>query len=303
MQKSGENVTLSIANRVFATMGLKLLESYKSDSLNYYGSETELLDFVQDTEGSRKRINTWVEQQTNNKIKDLIPSGALNPASVVVLTNAIYFKGDWALKFKASNTKKREFHLTESKSEMIDMMHMEKEKWLSGTSDKWDCKMLQLPYKGKRISMMIILPNQIDGLGKVEANLSLGMFTEMRSQMYEDDAIVALPKFKMESSFELEKVLPQMGIIEIFSPKKADFDRMVADHPDNIAVSKVIHKAFVEVNEEGTEAAAATGMVMRLMCMPMPPMEFIADHPFLFLIQENESGTILFIGRFTQPPK
>ena len=303
MQKSGENVTLSIANRVFATLGLKLLESYKSDSLNYYGSETELLDFVQDTEGSRKRINTWVEQQTNNKIKDLIPSGALNPASVVVLTNAIYFKGDWALKFKASNTKKREFHLTKSKSEMIDMMHMEKEKWLSGISDKWDCKMLQLPYKGKRISMMIILPNQIDGLGKVEANLSLGMLTEMRSQMYEDDAIVALPKFKMESSYELEKVLPQMGITEIFSPKKADFDRMVADQPDNIAVSKVIHKAFVEVNEEGTEAAAATGVVMRLMCMPMPPMEFIADHPFLFLIQENESGTILFIGRFTQPPK
>ena len=157
LQKVGEHVTLSVANRSYLDLKLKLSERCKSDSLKYYGSETELLDFVGDTEGSRKRINTWVEQQTNNKIKDLIPPGALDtPLPVVlVLTNAIYFKGEWARKFDASETKKGEFHLTPSKSEMIDMMHMKDEKWLFGTSDKWDCKMLQLPYKGE--------PNQHDG--------------------------------------------------------------------------------------------------------------------------------------------
>ena len=308
LQKSGEHVTFSVANRAYLALGVKLLERYKCDSLKYYGSETELLDFVGDTEGSRQRINAWIEQQTNNKIKDLIPSGVLDQISPVglILTNAIYFKSEWARIFKAFKTRKREFHLTASKSEMIDMMHMEDEDWLFGTSDKWDCKMLQLPYKEGGISMMVILPNKIEGLGILEANLSIDMFTEMRSQMYGNELeIVVLPKFKMESSFELENVLPQIGIKDIFSPEKANFDRMFEDKPDNIVVSKVIHKAFVGVNEAGTEAAAVSAMFYKLLCLTEwlgpPRMEFIADHPFLFLIQENDSGTILFIGRFTQP--
>ena len=308
LQKSGDDVTLSVANRAYLALGFTLLESYKSDSLKYYGSETELLDFVGDTEGSRQRINAWIEQQTNNKITDLIPCGALDPPPpvVVVLTNAIYFKGEWARQFEALNTQKREFHLTTSTYEMIDMMHIQGEEWLIGTSDKWDCKMLQLPYKGQRFSMMVILPNKIEGLKKVETNLSIDMVTEMRSQMYGNKVgLVVLPKFKMESSFELGKALPQMGITDIFSPKKANFDRMIEDKPDVIAVSKVIHKAFVEVNEEGTEATAVTTTVVdipRSNCL-RPRMDFIVDHPFLFLIQDNKSGTILFIGRFTQPTK
>ena len=298
----GENVTLFIANRVFSSLGLKLSENYTSDALKYYGSETELLDFVDDTEGSRKRINAWIEEQTNNKIQDLIPSDALDPNVVLVLTNAIYFKGEWQRQFEAFRTDKQAFHLTESESEMIDMMHMGKEKWLVGTSDKWDCKMLQLPYKGKRVSMMIVLPNAIDGLQKVEESLSFGMLKELRSQMYEQEVEnVALPKFKIESSFELEKVLPQMGITEIFSPKEANFDRMFTDHTENIEVSRVFHKAFVEVNEGGTEAAAATVVILKEYCLRLSQIDFIADHPFLFLIQENHSGTILFIGRFTRP--
>ena len=228
------------------------------------------------------------------------------PMLGLILTNAIYFKSEWARMFKAFKTRKREFHLTTSKSEMIDMMHMENEEWLFGTSEKLDCKLLQLPYKGNRISMMVILPNEVEGLKKVEANLSLGMLTEMRSQMKGNNLeIVVLPKFKMESSFELEQVLPQMGITDIFSPEKANFDRMIVNKSGNIKVSKVIHKAFVGVNEVGTEAAAVTAIYCEPMCLRIwrgpPRMKFIADHPFLFLIQENDSGTILFIGRFTQP--
>ena len=125
--KIGRNCdTFYIANMIFAAAGMKLLESYKSDSLNYYGSEAELLDLIGDTEGSRERINTWVEQQTNNKIKDLFPAGSLGSNSVVVLTNAIYFKGEWETKFDASWTKKGEFYLSKTKSEITDMMHMRK---------------------------------------------------------------------------------------------------------------------------------------------------------------------------------
>ena len=301
-KKSGD-VTLSVANRAYLALGLRLRENYKADSRKYYKCETELLDFDGDKERARKRINAWVEQQTHNKIKDLIPSDAFDPPPVFVLTNAIYFKGEWARKFRASKTRKREFHLTKSKCEMIDMMQMEDEKWLFGTSEKWDCKLIQLPYNGERISMIVILPNTTNGLGILDANLSLGMFTEMRSKMYENELeIMVLPKFKMESSFELKKVLQQMGITDIFSPGKANFDRMFEDQPDTITVSKVIHKAFVEVNEEGTEAAAATAVFSTDACK-LESQHFIANHPFLFLIQENDSGTVLFIGRFTQPPK
>ena len=305
VQRSGEKVTLFIANRIFALLGLQMLENYKSDALKYYESETELLDFVGDSEGSRQQINAWVEEQTNNKIKDLIPSCAFDPPSevVLVLINAIYFRGEWERKFEPFRTEKQPFFLTESKSELVDMMQMMDEKWLMGTSDKWDCKMLQLPYKGKEISMMIVLPNAIDGLGKVEASLSLGMLKEMRSQMYKQNVdILELPKFKIESSFELEKVLPQIGITDIFSPGKANFDRMITNPSDNIAVSKVIHKAFVEVKEGGTEAAAASVAEITLKCCNLQAIYFIANHPFLFLIQENHTGTILFIGRFTTPP-
>jgi serpin B len=185
---------------------------------------------------------------------------------------------------------------------MVDMMHMEKKKWLIGTSDSHDCKVLSLPYKGEELSMIIVLPNTVDGLSKLESNLSSETFKELTKEMYQEDAIVSIPKFKLESSFQLEKILPNMGITDIFS-RSADFGAMMNNPPEGTFVSDVIHKAFVEVNEEGTEAAAATAVMMRLMCMPMEPLVFNADHPFLFLIRENSTGSVLFIGRFTEPTK
>ena len=299
--KSKEGAKLAIANRIFSRLGLDIRDSYKKDSLSFYNGEVELLDFVGDPEGSRNRINKWVEDQTNNKIKDLIPTGGINALSLIVLTNAIYFKGDWDKAFESSKTKKEKFHVSKSESVMVDMMNMEKKNWIAGESQKLDCLMLELPYKGKELSMMFILPNKDDGLSKLESNLTAESFQELTKSMYPQDVIVSIPKFKIESSFQLEKVLAGMGIEDIFT-RKADFSAMLDNPPEGTHVSDVIHKAFVEVNEEGTEAAAATAVMMRLMCARIDaPMVFRADHPFLFLIREISTGSILFIGRHLKP--
>lgn len=180
------------------------------------------------------------------------------------------------------------------------MMNMEKEKWLIGMSKSMDCQILDLPYKGGEMSMLIILPNKVDGLSSLESSLSADTFRALTKEMYREDVIVSIPKFKLESSFPLDKFLGGMGITDIFS-RKADFVAMMKNPPDGTHVSDVIHKAFVEVNEESTEAAATTTVMMELLCMPPEPKVFKADHFFLFLIRDNSTGTVLFIGRFLKP--
>ena len=303
MQSSIGTTTLSIANRIFTKKDLRVHDNYRLECLQYYGSELEQLDFAGNTEGSRLRINDWIAKETNNKIMDLIPQGALTSEAVVVLTNAIYFKGKWSKQFSATDTKKQAFHPTMTKSVEVDMMSIKRKRWVMGSSQIWQCKVLQLPYEGERLSMMVVLPDNVDGLRNIEMNLSMGLLGEITSSMCEDEiAVVAMPKFKMETSFELGMFIAQLGIVDIFSPAKADFSRMLIDPQENASVSNIIHKAFVEVNEEGTEAAAATAVFAFGGCAFPAPKTFIADHPFLFFIMENYSKTILFIGRFTQPP-
>ena len=182
---------------------------------------------------------------------------------------------------------------------MVEMMNMKEKKWIAGESQKLDCKMLELPYKGKELSMMFILPNKDDGLSKLESNLSAEHFQELTKAMHPQDVIVSIPKFKLESSFQPATVLAGMGIDDIFS-RKADFSAMLKNPPDGTHVSDVIHEAFVEVNEKGTEAAAAIA-VMEYCFRNFVPMVFRADHPFLFLIQAISTGAILFIGRHLKP--
>ncbi|XP_062603133.1 leukocyte elastase inhibitor-like [Saccostrea cucullata] len=301
--KYKEGTELAIANRIYSKLGLHIRESYKQKSIEVYNSELELLDFVGNPEGSRSIINTWVEEQTNNKIKDLIPPGVINNLTVAVLANAIYFKGDWENPFKSSETEREKFYISEIETEMIDMMHMGEKKWLISVSESLDCKVLNLPYKGEELSMLIFLPNKIDGLSEVESNLSPEILYEITQKLYYKGVIVTIPKFKLESSFEIVNVLAGMGITDIFSKYKSDFSAMMDNPPEETYVSGAIHKAFVEVNEEGTEAAAVMALTVSATCyvVPDPPVIFKADHPFLFLIRENSTGTVLFIGRFTKP--
>ncbi|XP_062579473.1 serpin B6-like [Saccostrea cucullata] len=300
--KSKEGSKLAIANRIFSKLGLDIREAYKQNSIEFYNSELELLNFVGNPEGSISRINTWVEEQTNNKIKDLIPPGVINDLTVTVLTNAIHFKGEWIKSFQSSKTERENFHISETETDMVDMMHMEENEWQITVSESLDCKVLNLPYKGRELSMLIFLPNKIDGLSEVESHLSPEILYEITQTMYNKGVIVSIPKFKLESSFELSKVLTEMGIADIFT-NKADFSAMMDNPPEGTSVSDVIHKAFVEVNEEGTEAAAVMVHMISTSCDSVSdlPVIFKADHPFLFLIREDSTGSVLFIGRFTKP--
>ncbi|XP_052066220.1 serpin B6-like [Mytilus californianus] len=297
--KSGNGVLVAIANRLFSKLGVDLKTNFTDAALKYYGSEVQLMDFENKAEEARIQINSWIEKQTRDKIKDLLTPNLLTKDTMMVLTNAIYFKGDWELKFDEGNTSRQPFHVSDENVIAVDMM-FGKKKVMSGEFDELDCKCLQLPYKGDTLSMMIILPNKKMGLTVLESNLTVSTLQKAIDSTYKQETNISIPKFKIEATFDLTKVLPKLGITKIFDTK-ADFGGIYQDGGKDVYVSDAIHKAFVEVNEEGTEAAAATALVMTRMMMPLPPFEFKADHPFLFLIRENESGTILFIGRYSKP--
>ena len=297
--------TLSIANRIFAKLELLIDETYKADSKKYYGSGTELLDFSGEAEKSRKHINDWVEGQTRGKIRDLVPKGAIGPLSLMVLVNAIYFKGKWLKPFKARSTRQKDFHLTKTDKATVDMMSgKERVKYVSNDAAGYTA--VELPYRDGNIAMVFILPNEIDGINTLEKQIDVKFMSDISNAFKEaasPEVILGIPKFKMETHYKLEKDLPGLGIVDMFDAKAADFSVMLPNTPDAF-ISDAIHKAFVEVDEEGTEAAAATGMIMMQGCArnPVRPKEFIADHPFIFMIRDTQSGTVLFIGRYLAPP-
>ena len=298
--RSGEGILISIANRIFSKEGVKLCKDFSHNALKFYESEVELMDFAAKAEESRQKINAWVEKQTKDKIKDLIPQGLIREDTVMVLTNAIYFKGDWELKFDEGATKKQPFFLNDQDSVEIDMMYNKTKKVMSGESDELSCKCLQLPYKQGALSMFLLLPNDRTGLKALEEKLTPKTLQLALGNVYKQETVIYLPKFKLETSYNLTQTLPKIGITKIFGTS-ADFSAMFADGCSDVCVTDVVHKAFVEVNEEGTEAAAATAIMMTRMMMPLPPFEFRADHPFLFLIIDNDSKTILFMGRYAKP--
>jgi len=220
-----------------------------------------------------------------------------------VLTNAIYFKGDWAEKFNEDATEEQPFHTAPEKTINVPMMH-QSEKFRYMEND--DLQALEMNYKGDALSMMVLLPKERDGLASLERSLSANQLRQWSESMQTKMVDVYLPKFKLESKFSLKKTLQAMGMAEAFDPAKADFSGMtdaarVRSTAAGLYIFAVIHKAYVDVNEEGTEAAAATAVGMRLTAAPEEPPVFRADHPFIFLIRDNRSGSILFIGRLVSP--
>ena len=270
--------------------------SFKISFRKHYRAELQNVDFSNDA--TRQGINKWVSDETNKKIENLLAE-PLDPLTRMILVNAIYFKGDWAKKFDAKDTKKEKFYRSDGSSVDVDMMNMEKEFSMDYIREL-KTKVLELPYKGESLSMIILLPDDKDGLGNLEAGLTADHLMKLRLNPHgRNDVVVALPRFILEESASLGETLSNMGVSEAFIDVRADFSKM--DGTRKLFLSEVIHKAFIEVNEEGSEAAAATAVVMMYNCIPQV-LEFRADHPFLFAIRCNRTKSFLFMGKMENPP-
>lgn len=283
---------LHTANALWIQEDFPITEEYVDTIKNYYGGEAKKLSFDKEPEESRIQINKWVEEKTNEKIKDLFPSGSIRPDVVLVLTNAIYFKGEWVTEFDEDKTRTEEFYVNNTRSVEVDMMCLLETKF--NYTETEEMEILELPYKGKDVSMIILLPKE-NNIHDVEETLSLENYYDLIDELEENTIDVYLPRFKYETKYYMKKDLEEMGMPLAFTPS-ADFAG-ITDR--NIWIDKVIHQAFIEVNEEGTEAAAATGVSV-VESAPISKV-FRADHPFLFLIQDRHSGLILFMGRVLDP--
>ncbi|XP_049800491.1 leukocyte elastase inhibitor-like isoform X2 [Schistocerca nitens] len=300
--QDNNDVLLDIANRIFLKAGYGIKEGF-NQSATRFKAGIEELDFLQEPQ-ARKTINDWVEKKTNNKIKDIIPPGILNDLTRMVLVNAIYFKGDWLKKFEEDRTSPLPFHSAVGQSKNVDMMFLEEEFKYTEINDL-NCQALLLPYKGERLNMMILLPREVNGLASLEAKLADFSLQDTVNNMYRTNVYVYLPKFKMEYSKELNGPLTKLGMIDMFDDFASNFSGITDE--ERLKVDAVLHKAFVEVNEKGTEAAAATAVVnvaVDSLFDPEPPSPtvFRADHPFVFLILDQQTKTVLFAGRYSDPP-
>lgn len=282
---------LSVANALWAQKGYTFIPEFLELIESNCQAGFSELDFMRAAEPARQIINRWVEQRTQQKIENLISPGLLNPETTLVLTNAIYFKGNWAHPFKREKTRPGPFTLIDGKRRAVPMMHRTGS---YGYREESDYQVLELLYAGYRLSMVILLPRQADGLARLYENLTVGKLDQCLQQLSEQNVMVSLPKFRLICQYKLGKILPAMGMNDAFSGS-ADFSGMTGRA--ELFISEVVHKAFVEVNEEGTEAAAATGVIKARSLSPA----FVADHPFLFLIRDRSSGSILFIGRVMEP--
>ncbi len=286
---------LSVANALWGQQGVGFLKKFLDLTEKHYGAGLRQVDFAAATEAARKTINAWVEKETQGKIKDLIQPGVLNALTRLVLTNAIYFKGTWAEQFDKKATRDAPFTLATRQQVKVPMMHKTEN---FGYTEAEDFQALELAYAGDDLSMVIFLPREVDGLAALEKKLSLENLESWLGGLRRQTVQVSVPRFTMTSEFGLQDVLKSLGMTDAFSGA-ADFSGMTGRR--DLFISAVIHKAFVDVNEEGTEAAAATAVVMMTSAAPRPPVVFRADHPFIFLIRDNASGSILFIGRLVNP--
>ncbi|XP_067906094.1 leukocyte elastase inhibitor-like [Heterodontus francisci] len=294
---------LKVANRLYGEKTCNFLEEFCKSSTKFYGAEMSAVDFLTAADETRQEINKWVEAQTEDKIQDLLGQGSVDRDTRLVLVNAIYFKGSWAEKFDEQYTEEMPFKLNKSESKPVKMMYLKK-KFLICHVPEFKIKVLELPYIDNDLSMIILLPDDImdnsTGLKQLEQVLTFEKLQEwtLPNRMQKVDVHVRLPKFKLEDNYELNSPLSSLGMRDLFDGSRADLSGMSGAR--DLYVSKVVHKSFVEVNEEGTEAAAATAVVSQF-CMLMQEEMFTADHPFLFFIQHNKTNSILFFGRYSSP--
>ncbi len=307
VNKKDQKYKLHTANALWVEKKYKLLDDYLKTIEKYYHGKATNVGFIdaEEREKSRKMINGWIEEKTNHKIKELIKREHLSKDTRLVLTNAIYFKGSWEMQFDKSATKEEDFKISPDKKVKVPMMSL----GMKGLefpefmyTETEDLQALELPYEGRGLSMLIFLPKK--DIKEVEKKLNYDMLKQLKSRMELRPVEVYLPKFKFEGDYTLNDTLKKMGMPIAFDDNLADFSGMSGK--SDLYIGYALHKAFVEVNEEGTEAAAATAVIMvtkSAVYKPKKPVTFRADHPFIFLIQHNKTGVILFMGRVYDPKK
>ncbi|XP_059544415.1 leukocyte elastase inhibitor-like [Myotis daubentonii] len=302
INKRGAPYILKLANRLYGEKTYEFLPEFLASTQKMYGAELASVDFQRASEDARKVINEWVKGHTEGKIPELLAAGMVDDMTKLVLVNAIYFKGNWQEKFSEEATTDTPFRLNKKDTKTVKMMY-QKSKFPFGYIEDLKCRVLELPYQGRDLSMVILLPDDIEdeatGLKKIEEQLTLEKLHEWTKpeNLSYIEVNVHLPKFKLEESYNLNSHLASLGIEDLFS-SKADLSGM--SRARDLFISKIVHKSFVEVNEEGTEAAAATAGIANF-CMLMPEENFVADHPFIFFIRHNPSTNILFLGRLSSP--
>lgn len=290
------DVKLHVANRMYSEKTFPVLDSYLSVLRDCYDSTIQSVDFRNNFDNVRRQVNGWVAQATQSKIQDLLQPGSVDSLTTLILVNAIYFKGLWKSQFNVNLTRLSNFHLDSNSKTLVDMMYQRSD-FNMAHNMALEATALEIPYHGGRTSMIVLLPDKIDGLSTLEEALSAEKLTQILMDLQNCTEVkLYLPKFKFEQAIFLKQTLAAMGIEELFSLASADLTGISAD--GNLWATEVVHKAFVEVNEEGTEAAAATAVVMGFGCSASMVIEkkFVVDHPFMFLIRSRDPDIILFMG-------
>jgi serpin B len=287
------DVLLRIANQSFAQRGFLLEPAYLDGLATHFGSGLRLVDFIRDAEGVRRDINGWVAERTEGRIPDLLPDGSVDAMTRLVLVNAIYLRAAWLAPFDEKATAPMAFHRLDGSSIDVATMHdtlglryAEREGWQA----------VELPYVGRQLGLLVILP---DALADFEAGLDGAALEKIAGALKDERVMLSLPRFGIESKLDLNAVLEAMGMPLAFDPLRADFSGITP--VDDLYISGVIHQANIDVDEEGTEAAAATGVVMGTTSVPPPPIPMTVDRPFLFALRDLETGAILFLGRVVEP--
>lgn len=282
---------LTNANALWIKTGFGVKHEFVDIAKQYYDSEVDEVEFPAD----ESKIDSWVENKTNNKIKDLVKDKT-NDRTRLVITNAVYFMGTWKDQFNANLTSQADFTLESGNTVEVPMMY-QKSRFDYAENDK--LQILSMPYKGDRLSMLVLLPR--NDLSSLERSLTMEEMNRWQEEMQNEMVYVYMPKFKIEAEYDLKPQMKELGVELAFDPDYADLSGIADVKPNNLYIGFATHKAFVDVNEEGTEAAAATAIGVELSSAPTNPTIFRADHPFVFLIKDNETGLILFMGRVSDP--
>jgi serpin B len=296
-ESEGGTFQLNIANSIWGQAGFNFEQTFLDQLALNYGAGLFTADFASDPESARVSINEWVEEETAEKIKDLIPPDAITTLTRLVLANAIYFKGSWLLPFDQNATQSGPFTMLDGTEISVDMMKLFDERLLYLLEEEY--QIVSLPYLSSDFAMTLIVPNT-GAFNAVENSLSASMIAEILEKMGSERINLEMPKFDFETTINANEALKALGMEVAFDPDRSDFKGM-ADVED-LHITDVLQKATITVDEEGTEAAAATAVIVGIESMPIgEPISLVIDRPFIFLIQHIPTGTILFMGNVIQP--